>query len=142
MNYPSLVLSEFYGADILQDVGYDVGHRRKRSRKRRRRTEALVEGEQSANNDTNKPEETEWDELKQFLDPNPQLNGTIQKDDHPRVSARDNIYSDSIVTYVNIDILCTIRALYYCLLHNYLIAEWIRGKIRRCYNRRKFKQSS
>ena len=81
------MLSEFYGADILQDVGYDDRSKahRKRSRKRKRRQEDKSV-ELSTDNDTSKQKETEWQQLKQFLDPNPQLRGTTQGDDQPQVT--------------------------------------------------------
>ena len=81
------MLSEFYGADILQDVGYDDRSRAhsKRSRKRKRRQEDKSV-ELSTDNDTSKQKETEWQQLKQFLDPNPQLRGTTQGDDQPQVT--------------------------------------------------------
>ena len=79
------MLSEFYGPDILQDVGYGDRTRGKRLRKRKRRQEDKSI-DQSTNNDTSKQEETEWQQLKQFLDPNPQLRGTAQDDEHPKVT--------------------------------------------------------
>ena len=80
-------MSEFYGSDILQDVGYEARPRGKRSRKRRRRQEDNT-SDLSTNNDESKQEETEWQQLKQFLDPNPQLKGTSRHDDNPKVSSQ------------------------------------------------------
>lgn len=80
-----VVLSDFYGHDILQDVGYEAKPRGKRSRKRRRRREDK-DGDFSTNNGESEQEETEWQGLKQFLDPNPQLKGTSRQDDDPKVS--------------------------------------------------------
>jgi len=77
-------LTEFYGPHILQDVGYDVRARGKRSRKRgRRQDDKSVD--LSSDNDGNKPEDREWQQLKQFLDPNPQLKGTSHEDNYPKV---------------------------------------------------------
>lgn len=81
------VLSEFYGPDILQEVGYGDRPRGKRSRKRRKRQEDKV----SINNDDIKPDETEWQQLKQYLDPNPQLKGTSQGHDYPKSGLEERL---------------------------------------------------
>ena len=97
-------MSEFYGPDILQDVGYDGRGRGKRSRKRKRRQEDK-NVDQSTDNDTSKQEETEWQQLKQFLDPNPQLRGTAQADEHPKVTQ----FYYFIIHYITLLVLITLE---------------------------------
>ena len=93
-----VVLSEFYGPDILQEVGYKTtSPRGKHSRKRRRRQD----NKSATSNDEGK-EETEWQGLKQFLDPNPQLKGTTQQDNEPKVS---DILLDEIIPHILIKLL-------------------------------------
>jgi len=76
-----VVLSEFYGPDILQEVGYKTtSPRGKHSRKRRRRQD-----NKGATGNDEGEEETEWQGLKQFLDPNPQLKGTSQQDNELQI---------------------------------------------------------
>lgn len=73
------MLSEFYGAEILQDVGY----RGRRSRKRRREERKTID--LFSSNDDTKQKETEWQQMKQFLDPNPHLKETSQQQEYPKV---------------------------------------------------------
>lgn len=72
-----IVLSEFYGPDILQDAGYDAAKPHgQRSRKRRK---------EEVENVSHSTDEVEWQQLKQFLDPNPQLKGISHEGHHPNV---------------------------------------------------------
>ena len=72
-----LVLSEFYGLEVLGEVGHGG-----RSRRRKRKRPHSEPSSKCSNVDSN---ETEWQQLKQFLDPNPQLKGAPQGDSQPKV---------------------------------------------------------
>lgn len=71
------VLSEFYGPEVLREVGCGG-----RSRRRKRKRPHSEPSSEHSNDDSN---ETEWQQLKQFLDPNPQLKGVPQGDSQPKV---------------------------------------------------------
>ncbi|XP_065919387.1 protein FAM204A-like [Dysidea avara] len=85
------VLSEFYGPEVLQDVGHGAGRSRRRKRKR---PHSEPSSEHSTTNDDSK--ETEWQQLKQFLDPNPQLKGVPQGDTQPKSGLEERL-EDAIV---------------------------------------------
>jgi len=72
-----LVLSEFYGPEVLNEVGYG-----ERSRRRKRKRPHPEPNSKHSNDDS---DESEWQKLKQFLDPNPQLKGVSQGDRQPKV---------------------------------------------------------